>query len=1035
MGDMNQNRRITIEERLADRAIDGLDALTYSVDHYLGSGAIGAVYRAYPAGEETSDGDNPPFVVKVKDRDSQATDDDFKLEYDVLKGIYEQATSDRARAGIPAVASGLVERTGAPALLMPYYDDDERVETRLTEIFASEAVNQAIIKDAETLALEVARTYSQIMMALRASEYTVTDRKTKDFYWRDGQVVVLDWNVIGEMSPEYYEAEVGQLASLWHALLLNRAASARLVVHDDDRWQRIGVDQIDGGTVSVGFRLILAAARNTPVEQLFIYEGQPSYVAVDACLAAWSTLVDTPYPATEAPADITPDETAWARFVETLPLDAIDDTLRDLAYYDLQWRKAQLADLEAHVDYWWQQRQDCVQQLRARVTDDIQTRIDGDDALLALLDNADVRGAETEAEKQADAYRAAGEVAYAEHKQRWVRVLTVMTTLLRAQQRIQQQARPLLRGIGLQMAQAPRLDQDNMIANVREKITTCRAIITELDDERYQSALDTLTMFDRELDLRERASQYRRTQAISDKLDILRKADAWVDEIDYLSHHADAGQTLYDQVLPFNHVLVQIDHFLHADDHTTVIDRAQALLGEVQWYQRQRNINDGDRRELLANIEPYTSAAKTLRDFNNGRTPHITAVLRDYAPLLNNDALASLHRWLALDVYKHIARVYDDLATVIDTPTRTAVEQAIPAGRALVMHKQVVKQSLAIAEQESDYESRLMDDMQKEHGWELIKQRVTDVGKLREYFSKWDQTMERLRRDAGTVDSTELRDLLQKARDLNMSMTELTGDETPRSVDQLYDLLEQAIQSAEDTTGEVQQLRAKVDEYEKTIQDYQQTVNQYENAVINAKQKYDEASKNQLAQINERLQQELDHVRQMAREASREMLERQVRENITPRLARKLEPDALSAYAKREAIDEQRQRIEALQAQLERKIDERMRAVRGEMFDSYLGWLQAVSQQDQPAKVIANWLNEAYVEIQQLPDYALTAERFKQWNSACNQLWMTLKSKLEARANAETNNKRKQTLKVMLDQYASDHSAEIKRAQKRIESA
>lgn len=1004
--------KVTIAESFAPR-FHGIKNVVFSDDDYIASGTIGAVYKAYEPMEQRNP-DSPPYVVKIKDPGTHVSNEKFNREYDVLAGIYN-CIEEGVSAAIPAAAKGTVDGSDEPALVMPYFDNAYLLERKIDRLFA-----EGNHWEAEQLALKAALAYSDVMIALRKSEKTVTDRKTKDFHIRDDQITVLDWNVEGEYKAEYFEAEVGQLASLWHAFLLNRLAPSYLVPYDDTQWQRIDshASDVENGVVSVGLRLILAAARNAAAVQLFLHDGQPSYVAVKGALEAWQVLVDA-----ANFAESQRDEAAWEKFRRTLPEDMVNDDLINLAYADLQWRMAQKANSISHAKHWAQKRSDAQTRLKAATPVTIKTMLPGDKALLELVETEGIRAAADKARVQA-----ADRPDLKAHKQRWAAHLDAMSVLLRAQQRVQQQFRDDLLKLGAALATPFREDNTPGLSDLETQITDLRRRLTETGEGRLQEIIAHLDQLKQEVVLRQRAERYR-NGSVREQLDILSEIarDArpkyWDNETIY--------QTFVSEALPSKTHLEAVQAFREAAEAISteeLRDAAAALRQEAQGYRLRypQPAAEGDE------LRPYLDAARAIVWFHSNTSELDAAVrledtLKRYAPLLENTVVQdakNLYQLLVLDVYGVVVLTYDVLKSASESPTRKNVSQALRIRRCLATSFTLLEDDVfpAVADTDTKQESQLTDILLTRNVWQEFKSLHEKAQAANKFFTNWDELFTRPVPDFTAVDVDKLHELLGEAVSLEVCMDELGDNLTRADVEDLKKLLVAATEAGTTATG-------RLAEFAEMVGQYRADVKRYEGAVKTAQESYETLQEQfdnlptstgasqqatgtdysgQIAKLEIDLE-NLDRIVKQPRTGPGDDLQKQVNE-----LRSKIDTVTFNTFnIRRGQVDEIEKNIEALAA----KID----GVQGDLFDVYLGWLESqkdtLSQLSTP--ILVEWLNEAVYEMQKLPEKQLTSERSLRWQRVFDAIWHVFEMKLTAAITNAKKNKNQVRCKQLEEALAS----------------
>ncbi|MCU0513891.1 MAG: hypothetical protein MUE40_15130 [Anaerolineae bacterium] len=248
-----------------------------------------------------------------------------------------QQLASRAR-GLPQVA--LAQQTGSinTLLVMPVY------ETLLAEVVQAHLTGGQYLL-AERTAVQAALDYTRIVDSLRTLEppRSCLSHRTASFFMHEGQVIVPGWNMLVEPTLESLAGELSLFGQIWHALFLGRYGLAPLYPFNDECWHHPDLPE---GVPSVGLRVLLAAAVQSPPEQRFVDDrGQPAAARLRQALSAWQERLLQ-----------TPDELAaldsWALFgfAETLPVSLPRPQLNAI-WQDLLWRVNRAAGLYSDTLY------------------------------------------------------------------------------------------------------------------------------------------------------------------------------------------------------------------------------------------------------------------------------------------------------------------------------------------------------------------------------------------------------------------------------------------------------------------------------------------------------------------------------------------------------------------------------------------------------------------------------------------------------------------------------------------------------------
>lgn len=313
------NVKVTIQPESRRGNIDLGQTLEYEqVAEPLAQGMVGKIYR-------TTYGDRA-YVVKVPH--SRANIAEFEDEYNVLSRLWDGTT---AALALPPIARGEIDHDGEPlpVLVMPFYT--EPLGRRIEALQA-----QGDWLGAERVALAAALRFVQVQQRVHHQDRTCTDRKAKDFYLEGDAVVIIDWNVLQPYEPKFLDAEIGLFGTLWHELLLGRPGVPPLHPEQDSAWGRADGTGAAHGLISVGVRLLLAAARNLPEGTRFVSSRDlPDIGLLGGAIDLWLGLLD---------GGATPHEADLDRFFNSLPRQLLPSdrvgAMRAFAHADLVWRLA-----------------------------------------------------------------------------------------------------------------------------------------------------------------------------------------------------------------------------------------------------------------------------------------------------------------------------------------------------------------------------------------------------------------------------------------------------------------------------------------------------------------------------------------------------------------------------------------------------------------------------------------------------------------------------------------------------------------------
>ncbi len=475
---------------------------------YVGEGILGNVHKGtaiLAAGHE-------PVEVALKipnDEDKVAA---LVNEHQVMGDLRRRLHAMSANpATIPLVALGEREPDRQRVLVMPFYDNTLLLSTQVRA-----RLDRGAAIEAEHITLQAAIDFSHVLTALHTIQAprTCVDRKLKDFFLvEEGgwHVVVIDWNVLTDLTPEFLASEFRLQGRLWHELLLETAGVVPFQPYDDQRWQNVTRDERAEGWVSLGLRLILAAVTGTTVDRL--QSAQTTEVALidlrDA-LMRWQALLLKPVEELEpleanVARHYAADEQALlGDFVPLSSLEAVA-VLRDLL-----WRKDPTpARLEA--------RQQAIAAVRSH-TEAAHERI------VDLLQKGETGRAEQFVRTEQEAARAREEYVHWSHLERWT---VLFGLLLKSRNRAIRGLREELIGIWRELTSDP---SEERLARLRDLLGEALA---RLDQERLTgrdnvpdvAEVTALEQIGAEVDARLEAIRYRQEKANSGSPQLRRRLD------------------------------------------------------------------------------------------------------------------------------------------------------------------------------------------------------------------------------------------------------------------------------------------------------------------------------------------------------------------------------------------------------------------------------------------------------------------------------------------------------------------------------
>jgi|GEM_PF-3912206 len=227
------------------------------VDSFIDKGVVASVYK----GVIQDQGQQIEAALKIPHEEwgNKELDDEFnllrKIEVKTKGGMFT-----------PKVARGSLPGSSLKVLVMPFYKEQLMTVVR-------NHLSRGEFIQAEVQATNALWEFTAVVDAVHALEQTCLDRKIKDYYLHDARLVVIDWNVLNDLSAENVTNELAIFGRLWHEMFLQTQGQPPFNELDDARWQIVGQPVRDGGMVSLGLRYILAAMVN-PFGQGFRSDGR-----------------------------------------------------------------------------------------------------------------------------------------------------------------------------------------------------------------------------------------------------------------------------------------------------------------------------------------------------------------------------------------------------------------------------------------------------------------------------------------------------------------------------------------------------------------------------------------------------------------------------------------------------------------------------------------------------------------------------------------------------------------------------------------
>jgi hypothetical protein len=259
-----------------DQKVRVFTDVQYSRDDYIGRGELGIVYGGTATLVDTSE--QMQIVVKIPHSLIKA--DEAYQEYAILSAMRQKGVT-----ALPEVSLGKSE--DLPVIVMPYYRGQDLLLTQVRQHLV-----EGRFMEAERLAIQAGISFARAMQSLHTLETPLccTDRKIKDFYaLKNNRIVIIDWNVVRDFSPEFRLGEIRLFGYLWHELFMERKGEPPFEPFYDVRWRPVGT-ALEQGALSVGMRIMLARA----------VEFQPDrdgtnvdyFAALEKALTIWAQLID-----------------------------------------------------------------------------------------------------------------------------------------------------------------------------------------------------------------------------------------------------------------------------------------------------------------------------------------------------------------------------------------------------------------------------------------------------------------------------------------------------------------------------------------------------------------------------------------------------------------------------------------------------------------------------------------------------------------------------------------------------------------------
>ncbi|MCS6836552.1 MAG: hypothetical protein NZ750_11100 [Anaerolineae bacterium] len=234
----------------------------------------------------------------------------------------------RAPQGLPLMALAVHPMQAQLLLILPY--PAQTLSQALRDLLSAGQWTRT-----ERLATQAALDAAALAKALLSDE-----QPRALWHWRAqdlaldemGRLRLMAWLGAVSADPPDEAAYLHHWARLWHEAWLGHLPALPLNAYDDTRWQARRVPYLPQGVMSLGWRLVLSAAMQTPPPTRYLAE-DGRFAQLGRALSAWQSFITLSNASLTAASPELLDD-----FIGLLPRHLQRASLRQAVWYDWLWR-------------------------------------------------------------------------------------------------------------------------------------------------------------------------------------------------------------------------------------------------------------------------------------------------------------------------------------------------------------------------------------------------------------------------------------------------------------------------------------------------------------------------------------------------------------------------------------------------------------------------------------------------------------------------------------------------------------------------
>jgi len=809
------------------------DSFTYDSAKPIGEGQLGIVYRAKRENDPAFD-----FVVKVPHLDSPEGTKELEDEYLILQQLWEKIRESDKNKAVPHAALGSTAVDRRPMLVMPLYHQQLSAVMR-------EQISAGRAFEAEQLALKAIMGFADAMNALRRSEKTCTDRKTKDFFVHHDQPIVIDWNVLKPLDLDFYAAEVRLFGGIWYELLTGGGVPDDFNPFDDALWQYYDLPPVNGGSVSVGFRMAMVASVTQPTGNRFVNEkGEPDYRVLRDTLSRWQAVLNCDPTNTDRLTRLVSD------YVQSLPSPPNTTLERSDAegavYTDVYWRLLYYQQNGEDNAPAFAQRTKALDQAQVERTARTFSYAYEDDKLivqkvlegrLSSAQNITVQHIEDAAQVQD--WQIVG------HKRRWQHLLTILDLLLTAAANAtRERARDLILDVASKLSQSP--DQDTMadLDAVEAQMNELNTVLSEENPDIRALPAPVIE----EIALRRQAIKFRGELNLRHAIKQGRALLDHLQTIPYLTFPAESSATtrtlLADQIIPLGRLIAALNDVFTQLDQGEPLERYEKVLDA---YHLTSALGEADLTWLDPQMEGYLQFTRFMIETDSTKTRQLAlnaeSVIQRASTLLQQTRIQS-EEGLKLAVERRVVEV---VRALYETFTTSQNSRRQRDAAALAQIARTLEASTIYADTVNEAFHNTNSVLEAEgvgSVWDQVLVRMQAVKALDAFYDDWRKKMLEIslkqllenqadgasQQDRAAKNKIVL-EFIQRAGEVGADMSEMIDSEQSSIAKQWRDLVEsfvkQALDAAQNANKEARNATARAEQAAKTVQYHHEAIGKF----------------------------------------------------------------------------------------------------------------------------------------------------------------------------------------------------------------